>query len=226
MRRLLIRVTVASVVINAAIGVAVLALTSGDLSEGEGKLLGTSLLVSAMSISAIPCVLCWETGSLRVLAQAAILGLVVGFTLVIYGIWAEPEAEDFWRVSGTILTLGLAGSLACLLSSAGARGRFAWLLSSAYFLTGLMALEVVVAIWGSEVDDTFARVLGITAVMLSANVVLVPVLARGSVAVFPGTGLTFCPRCGSGLEEHAAGEVLRCGSCAGEFRIEIVSAPW
>jgi hypothetical protein len=94
---------------------AVIALVSGDFSDGDWKVIGSSVLVALAS----------STGGagvglrLRATNAAVTFGTVVvaasaaAFALVNYGIWADVDDDLFWQATGVVAIVALDGAHAC-----------------------------------------------------------------------------------------------------------------
>jgi hypothetical protein len=94
---------------------AVVAIVSGDFSDGDWKVIGSSVLVAIAS----------STGGagvglrLRATNAAVTLGTVVvaasaaAFALVNYGMWVEVDDDAFWRATGVVAIAALDGAHAC-----------------------------------------------------------------------------------------------------------------
>lgn len=94
---------------------AVVAIVSGDFSDGDWKVIGSSVLVALAS----------STGGagvglrLRGTSAAVTLGTVVAaasvtaFALVNYGIWVGVDDDVFWRAAGVVAIVALDGAHAC-----------------------------------------------------------------------------------------------------------------
>lgn len=94
-RRFGLAVFFASVAVNTAFGI--YAVLAPDFGETQGKIVGTSLCITAAVVLALACEPAWQRKLLGpVPAAGAVLG-AVGFSLAVAGIWAEPESEIWER---------------------------------------------------------------------------------------------------------------------------------
>jgi hypothetical protein len=94
---------------------AVVAIVSGDFSDGDWKVIGSSALV-ALASSTGGAGIGWR---LRATNAGVTLGTVVvaasaaAFALVNYGMWVEVDDDLFWRATGVVAIVALDGAHAC-----------------------------------------------------------------------------------------------------------------
>jgi hypothetical protein len=174
----------ASVAVNAAIGI--YAVLAPGFGETQGKILGTSLCVTGAVLLTLACEPAWERALLgRLPLAAATLG-VLGFTLAIAGIWAEPANELWAKIMMTIFTISVAGVIACLLALATLSPQHAWLAKATYALLAIGAAMYSLVPWlGDDPLGWFVRSLGVVLIAFAAFAVTVPVLDwidRGTLA--------------------------------------------
>lgn len=222
MRRIGLAVFFASVAVNGALGIyAVLAPEFGDT---QGKALLTSLCVTGAALLALACEPAWERGLLSPVPQlGATLG-VLGFGLVIVGIWAEPESELFGKMTGSIMPVAAACAAASLLGLARLTLRHRWVLALTLGLLALAAGLVATLPWlGDDVSGWYLRTMGVVLIALAAFAVSVPVLhwvdrsALGAAEV-ASDAVRYCPYCGSGVAGEA-GAALTCHRCGRTFTV-------
>jgi hypothetical protein len=219
-KRLALRLLIASVGISALLGI--YTLLAGDFGELEVRILLTSLSVSGASILSMACGVAWERGRLGFLPRAGVLLAIASCSLVVVGIWAEISEEEFWNsvASAAIVATALAHS--SLLSLARLEPRFSWSLPCAYVNAFLLAIVLVIVIWTEAESEWVWRGVGVLTVLLSAITILVPVFHRMGRAVdlsVPGV-IRFCPSCGAGV---TAGESpASCERCGATCRIEFL----
>lgn len=231
--RLLLRLFVGSVTVNAVLGI--WALLVGDFGETQGKVLATSFLVSA----AMLCVLVNAPAmGRRALWPAPAIGAAtgaVGFALLIVLLWAEVEGEFWFKSIGSLLVVAAATTLAASLALVPASGRLRWLPPLTDALIAALALTIVIGIWAEPDVDWYPRLLGIEGVLVAATTLLVPVLARfGGDRSEPGPPLSspvdghairFCPSCGRPLGHHpiGSGQPATCDGCGLAFEVGVVA---
>ncbi len=221
MRRIALGVFFVSVAVNAALGI--YAVLAPGFGETQGKILGTSLCVTGAVLLALACEPAWERGLLGpVPPAAAALGLV-GFALVIGGMWTEPESETWARVMGTVFTFSIAGVVASLLILARVAQPHEWLFKATFALLGVGAVMYSALPWLDDPPSAFVRTMGVVMIVLAAFAVTIPVvhwLDRGALAAAEATtgGVRFCPYCGGGLTGEIGVE-LSCSRCGRGFAV-------
>lgn len=228
-RRLLRRVGLglffASVACNAVI--AIYALVAPGFGPTEGRILGTSLYVTAAILLVLACEPALERGLVVPVPLVASLFGVVGFALLIAVLWAGDEPPQVLvKVAGTAMTVAIAGMFVSLLALARLARRFKLVRNGAYSLTGLAAVMIVTAIWAEPQGSVYPRILGVVLVALAALVVTIPVLHRLSRmeiaaaerAGAVGRGTAFCPGCGERLPT-ATGPSFTCDACGRAFTV-------
>ena len=226
MKRIALYVLIGSVVVSALLGI--WALLVGEFGRLEGKVLITSLCISGASILAMICGVAWERCPVRLLPPTGLALAVLGFALLIVLVWVEADSEHAWKASGSILLLATAAAHGALLSLARLRRPHRWLFPAAYGSSALLAILVLVAMWGEIEDERIWRWTGVFSILLCAFTILVPVFQRMDRAAAArdesrviADRVRFCPRCGAAMDA-AFGDVI-CASCGGRFRVEVSS---
>jgi hypothetical protein len=220
-RRLGIGIFFASVGVNAALGIA--AVLTPDFGETQGKVLGTSLAVTGAVVLALSCEPAWERRLLGPLPPAAATVGVIGFAMLVAGLWSEA-GETWGRVTGSVLTAAVAATLACVLAPSRPAPRHAWVFTLTLVLLALGAGLVTGALWSDDVAGWYVRTLASVLIVLAALVVTIPVLHRidrsaiaaREAAVADVVG--FCPFCGSPLH-GTTGAALSCSGCGRSFSV-------
>lgn len=226
-RRLIRRVGLglffASVACNAAI--AIYALVAPGFGDTEGRILGTSLYVTAAVLLVLACEPALERGLVAPIPLAASICGTLGFALLIAILWlGDDPPELMLKLMGTAITAALAGTLVSLLALARLSDRFTRVRTAAYGLAGLAAAMITVMIWAEPAGGPYPRALGVVLVALAALVVTIPVLhrlgrAEPSPAAPPsGTRVAFCPGCGERLPS-TADPSFTCDACGRAFTV-------
>ncbi|MGB5759260.1 MAG: hypothetical protein WBM50_20270 [Acidimicrobiales bacterium] len=226
--RLFLNLFVASILVNAVLGI--WALLSGDFGETQGKVLGTSFLVSAAMLSVlvnIPALrrrALWPAPSVGAAAGAS------GFALFIVLMWTEAGDDRWFKLAGSFLVVAagatLASSLALLTKSAPLR----WLQAVGNALITLLALTVLFGLWFEPDNDWFGRIIGVEGVLVAALTLLIPVLSRfasprqeanGDIVAGGPAAVRFCPSCGRPVAnaQPRAGAAIVCDGCGLTFEV-------
>jgi hypothetical protein len=201
---LFLKLFVASVLANAVLGI--WALLSGDFGETQGKVLGTSFLVSAAMFSVLVNV---PAVRRRALWPAPLLGAVAGasgFALFIVLVWTEPGDDRWFKLAGSFLVIAAAATLASSLGLITLPARLHWLQPVINVLITLLGSTILVGLWTEPDVEWYARLVGIEGVLVAAMTLLIPVLARFSPFRHQATSsegtpagpamVRFCPSCG------------------------------
>lgn len=224
-RRFGLAVFFASVAVNTAFGI--YAVLAPDFGETQGKIVGTSLCITAAVVLALACEPAWQRKLLGpVPAAGAVLG-AVGFSLAVAGIWAEPESEIWGKAMGNVLTVAVACAVASLLVLARLATKHGWIFGVTLALIGIATVMIGLLPWlGDDPAESYLRALGVVMIVLAAFVVTVPVMhwidRSALVAAEAVIGIVrYCPYCGKQLAA-ALGVELRCTRCGRGFRVETV----
>ncbi len=226
MRRTALRLFFLSVGLNAAL--AIYALLAGSFGDTEGKILTTSLCVTAAAMLTIACEAARERNRLGVLPRVGQAAAIAGFAVVVISIWIEPEQDWAGQIAGTLLAPACATALLSVLSLATLAPRFRWTFTATAALAGVLTALVVASIWGQWEGGWFWRWLGVVAVALAAFTVVVPVLHRVSrkeLSAQPGPEaagepISFCPSCGGSVSARSGVETS-CPHCGAVFTVQL-----
>jgi hypothetical protein len=192
LRRLVSTVVVASFSVAALLGIYAL-LKGGDFGETEGNVLLTTVVVGLESIA----LLCYLASLGKPFAAVGYAGAPVSLLaagIALYLTWAgdgEGDWVDLLKAFGVLVTLAASLAQASLLLALTARRRMTAVLVGTLAAVGVVALMVVVAILGEDVDDGFWRLLGVVAILdVLGTVVLAATSAFGrNRTEEPGPGL-------------------------------------
>lgn len=185
-RRLLLGAIAAALTATALLAVGIL--LAGDFGETEGRILGTTLLVAAYGLLALPAGLLVDQRRLAALA-ATVLGLALaGFALAVAAIWTPDAPDALGKTSATITVFAVAFSQTAALVArrrpAPAAVRRLFALSVALVL--VVATMVTVLVWAELDGGGYARILAAVAVLDVLVVALQPILtlARARPTVY------------------------------------------
>lgn len=214
-RRPLLTVVLASIAVNAALGV--YALLSSRLGVEEGRVLATSASITGAGMLVFACLPAWERGRPVLLPQLGVVAAILGFALIVVGVWGAASVGWFWKTAGTAIVVAGVCVTASLLSLAHVGHAYRRLFPAAEILAFLLGGLIVVGIW----DTLYLRLMGVLIVLLAAATLALPILHLASrrelaPAVAAPTGARFCPSCGHSL---APEQEDRCGACGARFQI-------
>lgn len=218
MKRLALRVLIASVALSAVLGT--WALLVGDFGYVQVKVLLTSLCISGASILTMAYVAAWDRAPHPLLPRAGMALAIGGFALVIVLMWAKSESKAAWKTAGSALLLATAAEHASLLGLATLQRRHRWLFPAAWTTTALLVALILAVIWGAWDEENVWRWVGVLSILLCAFTILIPVfqrVGRGAgppLATSGARAVRFCPACGQGVEVDAA-----CAACGARFSV-------
>jgi len=221
-RRPLLVVVLASIAINAALGM--YALLVPHFGHLQGQVLATSACVTGVGVLTFACLPALEQCALRVLPSAGIAASMFGFALLIVDVWVEPASGSFGKVVGTVFVVAGACVYASVLSLAHLVPRYSWAFRAAVVLASLFAAMIIGGLWDEPSTTWFPRLLGVVAILLAAVTLAVPMLHRASGGEFeqalPRADVRFCPLCGQALPPRSGGETA-CASCGARFEVRV-----
>jgi hypothetical protein len=223
LKRVALTTALGAVVVAAVLGI--VALLGGGFGDTEGKILTTSLLVTAAAVVSLACAVALEAGRLGRLPYAGIAASLVSFAMFIAGIWVEIRTDAYWKAAITLLLIALAIAHSGLLDLA--RLSRLWPLRAAQILTALAAVLIVIAMWAEIDAEGYWRGTGVVLVLFAAATVAVPILHR--MADIPPDdeahravpAVVACPFCGSSVA-GIAGSAITCSACDRRWRVEPV----
>jgi hypothetical protein len=176
-----VALTGAAVIVIAAALVALIAVLRGSFSDTDGRILATlGATLLAGGVAAVGAALL-DRGDAPTLSRITFTLAPIGFVLLAFAIWSfafESEGETAGR-------LGWTGALILLWALATAGARVMATTAGAIRLaaaTGLLAAIAVgltlVPIWRDEADETFAKLLGASWILMAVGLLLTPILER------------------------------------------------
>ncbi|MGE0192427.1 MAG: hypothetical protein AB7T63_10345 [Planctomycetota bacterium] len=220
MRRLALRVLIASVVASALIGIWLL--LEGEFEETQVKVFLTTLCISGASILGMACAPALERRLLGAVPWIGLIASIAGFAAYIAFLWAEYGEDGPFKTATSVLVVGIAATYASLLALARPPAHQRWVQAGAYIADIAVAALVIDMLWSGVDSSGPWRLLGALSILLAAFTILLPILGRlgrdASVAD-PGhaPALRHCPSCGTSLHEVGAGA---CAACGARFRVE------
>ena len=226
----------ASVTINASLGI--IALIAGDFGDTQGKVLFTSLNVSAASVLSLTMFPARELGHLGRVPNVGIALSIIGFALFIMVIWLESGEEVLWKITASVLTCAIAAGHSCLICLFVLPARYLSVLKSTYALVSILTILIVGAIWSEPSGEIFPRILGVLSILIAAATVSIPVLhrlsrtnedvrrttavlSRDPARVFMENLPTICLVCGQKWIAGYDYDIFKCSTCDAIFEVEI-----
>jgi hypothetical protein len=182
--------------------VGIIALLGGDFGETQGKILLTTVLFGAFSITAL-CHLAIADRAMRFVAGFGLLAsgvaLVTGLVLI-WRNWADAGFEDWLRVflPAGIIAVSFAHANLLLLLAGRRRAAIRWGLAATLLAIAVVAVMLILPVVtdgdipGPDSGDLYWRIFGVIAILDVLGTVVVPVLALflrdGAAPATPGMG--------------------------------------
>ena len=144
----------------------------GEYTKTRGRLLLTPLLLAGFCVFALAPSMLKRGDRYRSVAAAGLLAVLLGFVLVVTGVWATPNSDAYWKAAGIASVLALSLSHVC------------WLL-----LLGQARLSVRLTLWSGVAAACLVALLAALGIILEVKAppywwavsVAVIVLLAGSV---------------------------------------------
>ena len=103
---------------------------------------------------------------------------MVAAILVIVGIWSEINSDIFWKTAFSIMVTAIAFAHAFLLLLPELDDRYHWIQKWSTGVIGLLALQIVFALWTEINDEFYYRLLAVVAIILGLQTLVVPILIK------------------------------------------------
>lgn len=170
-----------AILMSASALFAIAVLLLGRFGSTEGRILGSTALIAASGLVALPGVVLLDKARGRLLALAGVASAATALLLALVAMWSRSSSDAVGRAVGSSVVIALAFSQFCALTARrtsddpeSVRRLFA--LSN---VTGTLAAILAVAfIWANPHGSLAPRVFGAVAVLDLLLVGLQPILAR------------------------------------------------
>jgi len=227
LRKLILTVFFASVVINAVLGIVALFATNFD--ETQTDILLTSLTISTASVLSLAMFPARERGLVSPIPSVGIGLTILGFGLFLVLIWTDFDEYSLAKLAASFLVMGIAAGYVSLVALAVINPKFFNIVRGAYILATILAGFVVGAIWGEPEGEFLLRLMGVISILLAAATVTIPVLHRiyrNGATTMSGPSLkrvpSRCVSCGAQQLGTIDGLIYACGACQTRFRSDIL----
>lgn len=175
-RRLLLVVFIGFLVLTAA--VAIVTVLTGDFGTLQLKVLGTTLTISAASIAAMSCAALIERRRLTALGSIGVLLCIAAAGLLIYGIWADPKVEGYWKSTVTAIVLAVGTAHAFLLWLPTLAPRHRWVQIASTVVDGVLVGMFLIEFWMEIFEDGYYRGMIVVAIIAGLFTLVVPILMK------------------------------------------------
>ncbi|MCB1224464.1 MAG: hypothetical protein KDK99_01525 [Verrucomicrobiales bacterium] len=175
-RKLLLKVSIAVLSLTAL--VAILAVLGGKFGDTQFKVLVTTFSITAGSIGAMSCAAFIEKRKAKAIGVIGILVAGVAVALVIVSVWGRNCGDEYWKTTVTFIVLAIAFAHACLLYLPTLAASYRWTQPASTFLIGLLALQILVAVWGKIDDEGYYRSMAALSVLVVLATLVVTICGR------------------------------------------------
>ncbi|MEJ2246859.1 MAG: hypothetical protein P8Y80_12395 [Acidobacteriota bacterium] len=158
--------------------IAIVTVLSGEFGELQMKVLVTTFTISAASICAMSCAAFIVKKNRLAIGLGGIFLTVITAVLVICGIWPEIDSEIYWKTTGTIGVTAIACAHGFLLYLPNLGKRYRWVQNISFLSIVVLALQIIVAMWGEIPDEAYYRFLTVVAIMVGLETLSIPILFR------------------------------------------------
>ncbi len=110
---------IVSVALSAAFGI--ITIITGTFGAFEGRVILTTITISAASMCALAAGAFWESRGARTLPGFAVAFAILAAVLIIIGVWGRFSWDEYWKSTATVGVLAIASAQACLISPRSAR---------------------------------------------------------------------------------------------------------
>ena len=223
-RRLWLNVFLASIAVNAVLGI--WALLVDDFGEIQGKILTSSFLVSATMVGLLANAVPMRERVLWPLPVIASATSTTGFALLIVAVWVEPDSDAWGRTLLSTLTIAGGATLAGLLGLLRLQEWQEVVRQATVIAIGVLCVTIVAVLWAEPDSDWWLRVIGIESVIVAALTLALPAIARFLPPSPPETSFVqFCPACAAPLGPPVPRAPRRCQGCGFEFSVTVIAPP-
>lgn len=165
--------------VSALLAIAVLLV--GRFGSTEGRILGSTALLGAFGLVALPGVVLLDKERARPIALTGVASAAIAAGLALGAVWSRSESQVLGRTVGTAVVIAVAFSQCCALAARRATADPASVrrLFRASCATAALAAALAVAfIWTEPNGNLAPRILGAILVLDLLLVALQPILAR------------------------------------------------
>ena len=176
LKRPLLYVLVASVVLSAMLGVALV--VRDTWSWFEQKVIFTTMILAVASLCGLACDLSRTPRGKNLLPKTGLALTFLGAVLILIGMWFEIGEDWYWRISLPISIFAVATVHVCLLSIVRLAGRFRWVyMITCQVIFGLAAL-ISIMIFFQWSDGELFQIVAALSIVDVALTFVVPLLHR------------------------------------------------
>lgn len=175
-KRSLLYLLVASVVLGAVLGIVVVARNTWGWFEVRVVL--TTVVIAVASLCGLACELSRMPRGANLFPSLGLALTLAAAGLNLVGLWFDLSSEEYWKTAASASIMAVATVHACLLSIARLAARFRWVLLLSYQVVYGLAVLLCVMIFGEISDDGVFRLTAAVAILDAAFTLVIPLLHR------------------------------------------------
>jgi hypothetical protein len=178
-RRLSLKVFIGFLGLTALI--AMISVLTGKFGKLQEKILSTSATISAASICLMSCAAFIDR---KKLVKVGLFGIVLSVSaaiMLIIGMWWEIRSDVGEKVTITLSVFAVAFAFAFLLVLPELDNRQKWVQLVSSVSIGILALQMVVAVWLEgyiKLNDWYLRLLAFVAIIVGLETLVIPILMK------------------------------------------------
>lgn len=178
LRKFFLYLLITSVSVSAILGIVVILF--GNFGEFEGKIIGTTIVITCTSILGLACGANIESKHGKFLPYSGIVFSIISAIILILMIWSFFTNEEFYfKLAGSTTLFAVAFSHLSLITLAKLDERFQWANILVFVsVTGLVLTSLII-IWSNETESEFIqRAGGILSIGVASLTVMIPIFHR------------------------------------------------
>jgi hypothetical protein len=158
--------------------IAIISVLGGKFGELQAKIIGSTFTISAASICSMSCAAFIARKNQTAIGLSGIGLAVVAAILVIAGLWPEISSDLYWKTTATfgIAAIACAHGFLLILPELGDRQK--WFQPVSFLSIVLLALLVIVAMWGDIGEEVYYRFMAAVAIVVGLETVSLPILIK------------------------------------------------
>lgn len=176
LKRPLLHLLVASVLIGAILGIIIVLRNKWDWFEI--RVILTTVTVAIASLCGLACDLSRTPRGRNLYPVGGLVLTFVAATMILIGMWADLESEWFWKSTASVSIFAVATVHVCLLSIARLTGNVNWVFLIACQVIYGLALLLCIMIIGEVENDRMFRVVMVVSICDAALTLVIPLLHR------------------------------------------------
>lgn len=157
--------------------VAIIAVFSESFGKTQERILATTFTISIASICAMACAAFIERRKRVVPGLAGIASSMLAALLLLGGIWSFLTGDISFKITATFVAISVASAHAFLLALP-ELGQRRWVQQATALTIGLLAAQIILAVWIEIESQTYFRALAVVAIVVGLETLVIPILLK------------------------------------------------